>query len=321
MDNSNRLLAIHILEILNEHSNAKHTMSQAELMERLKDKYGDDISRHTCSDYLKELRDGGYISGLRGVYRNDLFSERELRTLIDGVMYGKHIPEKEAKVLIEKLKTLSLNNMKGKAKNFTYLSAINRTKNDSLYEILDVIDDAIEKCFKLEIIQHSLQIDGTKKDWSPRIVDPYFVVSDQSRYYLLCNTNRDGKLTLEPRRIDRFTSVKVVNERRTPLIDVVGHDFDLGRYMKEHIYMFSGETGVAELKIDNKHIGSFEDWYGTDYKVLSTYDEYSIIRVTTNYDALYYWLLQYGSIAEVVEPKKLRDRVKKGLVEILKKYE
>lgn len=77
MESSNRLLAIHIMEILNEHSDAKHTMSQAELMERLKDRYGDVISRHTCSDYLKELRQAGYVAGNRGVYRKDLFTERK----------------------------------------------------------------------------------------------------------------------------------------------------------------------------------------------------------------------------------------------------
>lgn len=321
MESSNRLLAIHILELLNEYSDSSHTMSQAELMEHLEDKYGDVISRHTCSDYLKELRLEGYIVGARGVYRKDLFTERELRTLIDGVMYGKHIPEKEAKILIDKLKTLSMNSMRSKVKNYTYLQDINRTKNSNLYEILDIIDDAIEKNFKLEIIQHSKQIDGTIKDWTARIIDPYYVVSDQSRYYLLCNTNRDNKLLLEPRRIDRFTSVKIINENRTPLIDVVGHNFDLGKYMKEHIYMFSGDAGIAEIRINNKHIGSFEDWYGTDYKIISTGENNSVIRINTNYDALYYWLLQYGSIAEVLEPLSLKNKVKEGLREILNKYE
>lgn len=321
MNSSNRLLAIHIMEILNEYSDAKHTMSQIELMQKLEDVYDVKISRHTCSDYLRELRDAGYIVGKRGIYRKDLFTERELRTLIDGVMYGKHIPEKNAKQLIDKLKMLSMKSMRPKAKNLTYISSINRTKNESLYDILDIIDDAIEKGLKLEIVQHSPQIDGKRKEWSPRIVDPYFVVSDQSRYYLLCNTNRDGKLLLEPRRIDRFTSVKIVAERRAPMIDVVGHNFDLGKYMKEHIYMFSGDAGVAEIRINNRHIGSFEDWYGTDYKVISSADDTSIIRITTNYDALYYWLLQYGNIAEVMEPISLRSRVKEGLKEILNKYE
>ena len=319
-DNTNRLLAIHIMEILNKYSDASHTMSQAELMKRLEEEYNDKISRHTCSDYLRELRSNGYIIGARGVYRKDLFSERELRTLIDGVMYGKHIPEKEAKILIEKLKSLSSNNMRTKAKNLTYLSAINRTKNESLYEILDVIDDAIEKGKKIEIVQYSPQIDGTNKEWPAKIVDPYYVVSDQSRYYLLCNVNRDDKPSLEPRRIDRITKIKMLNEQRVPLDDIVGHDFNLGNYMKEHVYMFSGETGIVELKIDNKAIGYLEDWHGDDYKVLDTNEEYSIVRLKTNYNAIYYWLLQYGSVVEVLEPVSLREKVIQGLEEVLSKY-
>lgn len=320
-DFSGRIVAIHILDILNEHSDSKHPMSQNELMERLDNEYGVKISRHTCSDYLRELRNNGYIEGNRGIYRKDLFTERELRTLIDGVMYGKHIPEKEARVLIDKLKTLSLNTMRSKAKNITYLSSINRTKNENLYEILDIIDEAIEKGLKIEIIQHSPQIDGSMKDWSPRVVDPYFVVADQSRYYLLCNINRNDKPSLEPRRVDRITSVKLLNEKRVPLDDVTGHNFNLGTYMKEHVYMFSGETGIVEIKIDNKAIGYFEDWHGTDYKVVSSGEETSIIRVRTNYDAVYYWLLQYGGVAEALEPEHLRTAVREGLKNILIKYE
>ena len=193
-------------------------------------------------------------------------------------MYGKHIPEKEAKILIEKLKSLSLNNMRTKARNLTYLSAINRTKNESLYEILDVIDDAIEKGRKIEIVQHSPQI-------------------------------------------DRFTKVKILNEQRVPLDDIAGHNFNLGDYMKEHVYMFSGETGYVELKIDNKAIGSLEDWHGKDYKVLETNETHSIVRLKTNYNAIYYWLLQYGGVVEVLEPIALRNKVVEGLKEILAKYE
>lgn len=321
MEKNNRLLSIHILEILNEHASVNNTMSQKDLMYYLEKYYNEKISRHTCSDYLKELRNNGYIKGNRGVYRVDLFSERELRTLIDGVMYGKHIPEKEAASLMEKLKLLSLNTMKSKARNITYLSGINRTSNNSLYTILDTIDEAIEHNHKIEITQFSIMSDGTHQEWSPKVVDPYFVVSDQSRYYLLCNTNRDNRLSLEPRRIDRISKVAISSEIRTPLCDVAGHNFDLGKYMREHIYMFSGDVGHVEIRIDNHHIGSFIDWYGNDYIILSKDDKYSIIRVYTNYDAVYYWAMQYGGIAEVIYPLNLRNRIRDGIRDMLKKYE
>lgn len=320
MESSNRLLAIHIMEILNEHSDAKNTMSQAELMERLEDKYGDIISRHTCSDYLKELRLEGYIAGIRGVYRKDLFTERELRTLIDGVMYGKHIPEKEASVLIEKLKCLSMNTMRSKARNVSYFSGINRTDNDNLYEILDIIDEAIEKNFKLKIYQYSPLPGGDRSEWTPRIVDPYFVVSDQSRYYLLCNNTRQDQVSFEPRRIDRFLRVEIVEEKRMPLMDVVGYDFDLGKYMREHIYMFSGEAERIELRIESRNIGYLIDWYGPDYRVIDQDDEFTTVSVRASIDATYYWALQYGGTVEVLYPESLRSRVRDGLKKIIEKY-
>ena len=144
MDN-NRLLAIHILEILNEHSNRNNKITQKEISYYLENNYGETVSRRTLSTYVQQLKQEGYVEGSRGIYRVDIFSEREIRTLIDGVMYGKHIPKDQADILITKLKMLSLNTMKDKAKNITYLSGINRTTNKNLYQILDVIDDAISR--------------------------------------------------------------------------------------------------------------------------------------------------------------------------------
>ena len=213
MDN-NRLLAIHILEILNEHSNRNNKITQKEISYYLENNYGETVSRRTLSTYVQQLKQEGYVEGSRGIYRVDIFSEREIRTLIDGVMYGKHIPKDQADILITKLKMLSLNTMKDKAKNITYLSGINRTTNKNLYQILDVIDDAISRQLMIEITQFSSLPEGKESIWSPKIVDPYFVVADQSRYYLLCHGDREG---LEPRRIDRIKDIRIVYRKRKPL--------------------------------------------------------------------------------------------------------
>lgn len=316
MDN-NKLISIHILEILNEHSNPNHKITQEDIMFYLERDYGERIVRRTCSDYLKELRNAGYISGTRGVFRVDLFTERELRTLIDGVMYGKHIPEKDANVLIKKLKSLSLNTMKDKAKSITYLSGINRTENNNLYYILDKIDEAIEAGKKIEITQFTPTADGNRIEWNPKVVDPYFVVSDQSRYYLLCHGTREG---LEPRRIDTISKITIIDDKKEPLSNIVGYDFDLGKYMREHIYMFSGEVSRVAIKIKTRNIGAFNDWFGTNYFIRENNEDYSILSVTTNLNAVYYWAMQYGEIAEVLEPESLRNRIKNGLTEILDKY-
>ena len=46
-----------------------------------------------------------------------------------------------------------------------------------------------------------------------------------------------------------------------------------------------------------------------------------IIRTMNNENATYYWALQYGGMVEVLAPLALRNRIKAGLEEILKKYE
>lgn len=64
-EQSHRLLSIYILEILNKYTDKEHPMFQAELMDRLKKEYGLKITRHTCLDYLIELRISGYIKGAK----------------------------------------------------------------------------------------------------------------------------------------------------------------------------------------------------------------------------------------------------------------
>ena len=317
MDN-NRLLAIHILEILNEHSNRNNKITQKEISYYLENNYGETVSRRTLSTYVQQLKQEGYVEGSRGIYRVDIFSEREIRTLIDGVMYGKHIPKDQADILITKLKMLSLNTMKDKAKNITYLSGINRTTNKNLYQILDVIDDAISRQLMIEITQFSSLPEGKESIWSPKIVDPYFVVADQSRYYLLCHGDREG---LEPRRIDRIKDIRIVYRKRKPLAEVAGDDFDLGKYMREHVYMFSGKVERVTIKIMTKNIGYYEDWFGSKYYILDSNDEYTVLACDTNVNAVYYWALQYGNIAKVLEPVELRKRIIRGLKDILKGYE
>ena len=75
MDN-NRLLAIHILEILNEHSNRNNKITQKEISYYLENNYGETVSRRTLSTYVQQLKQEGYVEGSRGIYRVDIFSER-----------------------------------------------------------------------------------------------------------------------------------------------------------------------------------------------------------------------------------------------------
>lgn len=315
------LLALYILEILSENANKNKRMYQQDILDQLKNNYNFVTSRKTLSKYNAALREFGYIEGKRGIYKVNKFSDNELRVLIDSILFASYIPAEKAKDLIEKLKSLSPLSLNNKIKNIHYVQDFSRTTNENLYPILDEIDEAIEKRKKIRITVCRFNEHATLEDVRTEIIHPYYIVNSNSRYYVICYAGYKDRL--ESRRIDRISKVEILDERATPLKRIIGErkNFDLGQYMNEHIYMFSGESVPIKLKLRKEHIGYFIDWYGTDYSIAETDENYITIRVRANENATYYWALQYGHLVEVVEPTSLRKKLNEGLRDILKKYE
>lgn len=318
--NGKRLVGIYILEILNRYSGPERKLLQGEILEYLDRDYNVSITRKTLSEYVGEMREAGYVCGMRGIYGTKRFSDSELRLLIDGVLFGQHVPEKNANCLIQKLKELSPSGVSNRMKHICYLERINHTANENLYEIIDALDYAIEKNRKAELTFCSFDINGNLNDWGTKVVDPYYMVTDKCRYYLICYAGRNDDL--ENRRLDRISNVKILDEVRTPIktLKKYSNGFDLANYMKEHIYMFSGDSQVITIRIRKKNISDFIDWYGRDYRVIDEEDEIVTIRLEANENAVFYWALQYGGIAEVVKPVELRERIRKALVDMMEKY-
>lgn len=315
-----KLIDIRILEILRKHSSPERRLSQKEITKFLEMEYGIEIARGALGKYIDELRDAGYVAGKRGVYSINEFSDTELRLLIDGVMFGKHVPGADAKALIDKLKKQSEFTMKNRVKYVCYLEEINRTPNKKLYEIIDLIDEAIDRNRKIEITQCYFESDGELHNKAQSVVDPYYMVSEKSRYYLICNGGRSEDL--EIRRLDRISSARILEEKREPIDKVYRHSqqFDLTEFLKEHIYMTYGSSIHFKLRIVKKRIGEYIVWFGKDYHVVEQDDEYIIIADKANENAVYYWALQYGEIVEVIEPERFRKRIREGVEKLWDKY-
>ena len=314
------LIDVYILEILERHSSIKRKISQDEIIHYLDEEYRLSVTRKTLSGYLNELREDGYIAGKRGIYKINKFDDHELRLLIDGVLFGQHVPEKNADELIQKLKGVSYESMKNRVKHVCYLQGINHTQNENLYEIIDAIDEAIEKNRKIEITQCSYNVGGELHDWGVTVVDPYYLVTEKSRYYLICYAGRNEDI--ENRRVDRISSITMLEDVRTPIENLgkYAQGFDLANYMKEHIYMFSGNSKAVHIKLKRRNMGDFIDWFGKDYRVVDQDEDCVTVRISVNENAVYYWALQYGEVAEVLTPEGLRTRIRNGLRNIAEKY-
>lgn len=329
------LIDLDILMTLGEYASETKPITQKELQTRLVEYTRNEISLYSLREYLRALKRKGRVAQAhkRGWYRVNPLTDIQLKMAIDAILYAKQIPKEVAVSLIETLKSISPINLKNYVKNVDYIEEVNHTENKKVGEFIDIIGEAIEKNRQIAITPRWLKHKEDDEDEGYRIgstfiADPYYIVTDKCRYYLICHVYRKGsKQDVENRRIDRFDEVKIIDEPRRPIESLPGyeHGMRLGDYMREHLYMFSGKAIPVTMRISDFNIGEFIDWYGRKYNVIRkvqdskghmTYD----IRFKVNENAIFYWIMQYGTKAKILDPTCLRHRIVKHYEDMLREY-
>ena len=62
------------------------------------------------------------------------------------------------------------------------------------------------------------------------------------------------------------------------------------------------------------------DWFGKDVSFSDADEEEVTASVRVSEQAMLYWALQYGEHIEVLEPDRLRERIKEAVVSISERY-
>jgi len=122
-------------------------------------------------------------------------------------------------------------------------------------------------------------------------------------------------------RVDKITNIKILDEPRKNVKELLDGEINLPKHMAEHIYMFAGESIRAKFKAKNYIIDQLIDWYGKDVDIKSENDEECIVTVNVNKNAFFCWAMQYGMHIEVLEPLDMREQVINSVKEIINKYE
>jgi predicted DNA-binding transcriptional regulator YafY len=333
-----KLLILNILDILNRYTDENHRLTQREIIDILRREYDTTADRKTVRRNLDNLleagcdieyseisrcgRDGEEESILTDWYINRKFTDAELRLLIDGLLFSKHIPYSQCKALIEKLGSLSSVHFTARMKHVRSLP-VNMAENKQLFYTIDILDEAIDTHKKVAFQYNEYDTD---KKLRPRrggeeyVVNPYQIVTANGRYYLIGNYDKyDNEAHY---RLDRISGVRLLDERVKPMKLVQGleNGLDLPKHMAEHIYMFSGESVRVRFNASRGIVGEIIDWFGTDVMFSSVTDDECTATVTVNENAMFYWALQYGEYVEVTEPANLRARIKDAVAKINQKY-
>lgn len=337
-----KMLIVNILEILKKYSDENHRLTQSDFVRILKDEYQMDVDRKAVKRNLMNLVESGYNIEFEKVIRINKFNEEEelyinwylekdfsdaeLRLLIDSVLFSKHIPQKQVKELIDKIKKISSKYFKVSVSNILNLPE-NTIRNKELFYTIEVLDEAIDKGKQIEFIYNNFDINkklkprlNDKGEIRKYIINPYQMVATNGRYYLIANYDKYDDLSHY--RIDRITNIKILKSNVKPKNKVKGLErgLNVSKHMAEHIYMFLGSSEIVYFKAKKDIVGEIIDWFGDGVYFSDETEDEVTVKVKVNLSAMKYWALQYVKNVEILSPKSLIEDIKKDLKIGLEKY-
>lgn len=342
-----KALILNILEILRRYSDENHRLSQTDIIEYLRKDYDMIIERKSIRRNIIELMNCGYEIEYSETVRmvpnrktgepeesyiwSDFylvreFTDSELRLLIDGLLFSKHIPYSQCKELVEKLEGLSNNYFRSRVRHIRTMPD-NVPPNKQLFYSIEILDEAISR--KRQVSFHYLEY-GTDKLQHPRlkadgtirkyVINPIQMAAANGRYYLIGNT--EPYENVSHYRLDRIADIRLLEQpsRMPEQIKELENGINLPQHMAEHVYMFSGESEPVRFRIKKQILNDVIDWFGTDIGFSDETPEEVTVQVRVNLHAMQIWAVQYGPYVRVLSPERLAGAVEHDLETALSNY-
>lgn len=344
-----KLMIINILDILRRYTDKKHRLSQKQIAEILKNEYQMKADRKAIKRNLMNLIDFGYDIEYSETVRMTLnaetgkleesyilsdfylrreFDDSELRLLIDSLLFSRHIPYSQCKALVEKLEGLSNIYFRSRVKHIVTMPE-DKTDNKQIFLNIELLDEAISHNRKVSFKYAEY---GTDKKMHPKkradgvvreyLISPYQMVAKEGKYYLICNY--DPYNDISNYRLDHIRDLKILDEPAKPfetLQGANGQRLNLAEYMKEHLYMFSGETVRVKFRITKQMIGEVVELFGKDIAFSDENGDGITVTVHTNELSAEQFAKTYLPDVMILEPQKLAERVRNCMEEMLLRYQ
>lgn len=335
-------LILLILDILKKHSDAEHRLSQADIVNILKEEYSMTVDRKAVKRNLMTLIELGfdieYTEGVRigkdgrketiyyDWYIEREFSDPEVRLLIESILFSKYIPHSQCLDLIKKLEGLSNRYFRSRTEHIRKLSE-KLPENKQLFYTIEVLDQAISQKRQVSFYYNHYDVDmkmhprrGKDGEIRTYIVNPYQIVATNGRYYLICNYDKYDNVSNY--RLDRITEIKMLDTPAKPMEKVVGlgKGLNLTKHMVESIYMFSGESARVTFRAKRCILTEIIDWFGLDVIFSDITSDEVTVSLVVNLQAMRYWAKQYSEYVTMLGPPNLVEEMKKDIRETAEKY-
>ncbi|WLV24315.1 WYL domain-containing protein [Aciduricibacillus chroicocephali] len=233
-----------------------------------------------------------------------LFSNTELRILLDTVFAANFLPQKEKQRIVGKLKTLVSRPMA------RTLPDVLLDKNgpswlfDRVQLQVQTLQNAMNGNRQIQFVYRKLEEKENVKSFAP-----YVLTWQDDFCYLVGKCIDTG--TLQHFRVDCLTSIEILEETFEK------DKFNLQLYTEQHFLRFSREGTEVEIRFAAHLYPKLIDEFGPSVSIEREKDGEIIVRLhTLRQDLLKSWILEWGGEAEVLKPESLRNAIKKEIADM-----
>lgn len=162
---------------------------------------------------------------------------------------------------------------------------------------------------------HTVYHTQSRNTTTERSIDPYYLVPREQRFYLIgyCHAKHE----IRTFRISRFRQVELAGRTFDK------GDFNIRKHLKNTWSIEQGDKNINFKVRFNAAVARYieEEELFVHPRMKKQKDGSLIFEVTVNNEKEFIrWMLQYGSAAEILEPKSVRDSLRGQLAEWLEMY-
>lgn len=336
-----KMIPFYIIKILEELTDDEHALLPTEIMGHVNDVYGDNTIAKTetvienieniNSFYSSNFDDTDIIQvkcNENSRYKNNKryflaqrkFEFAEIIFLHNLLLNSNALPKNEIIDICSKLTSFLSKSQQKIMKNRIITDGSTKTQNRHVYINLEIIQQSIINQQNIEFIYNEYnmkkQLVSRERPY-PYIVSPYGVICSYGSYFLIGHhLPTDMKRTY---RIDKITNIKNNSDYKYRS----DKNFDLSSYIKNSVFMHTDEKKIdvrlrCEKSILDAVIERFENCRLSEDKVSSKH--FLVTIPDTTYVGMKYWILEFISTCEVLEPKELREDIRNTLEKALNRY-
>mgnify|MGYP003758805437 CR=1 FL=1 len=191
-----------------------------------------------------------------------------------------------------------------------------KTMNELIYCNVDTLHIAISENRQISFRYFEYNLDKKKQfrnSGQAYIVSPYALSWVDENYYLISHYPKNPELTHF--RVDRMTEIKLLDEPRRNLSDIIGEkSLDIAEYSKKIFNMFSGEEETVKIQFEHSLVNVIIDRFGKNVSLEKADENHFSVRVNVAISSTFLaWVFQFGNKVKILSPEGVVEKYRQML--------